>query len=275
MRKALFVRIAFFLLIPLVLIQCDNEEKKEPKNTDDDFNLFSVERDKEMGRKFSNQIESDTSDFDVLDSATNTEPYDFIYRVRDEILENATINYKNTFKWRVRIIQDTTLNAFCTPGGYIYFYTGLIKYLDNEADFAGVLGHEMAHAAERHSTEQLTKQYGQSILISIIFGSDPGKIVQVASGLATLKFSRGDEKEADDKGVEYLNPSEYDARGVAGFFEKLKKKGNAGATPQFLSTHPSPENRVDNIIKKWKELGSKEGKEFPNRYEQFKKTLPQ
>ncbi len=262
------------LLIPLTLIHCENEDGSEPKNTDDDFNLFSIERDKELGRKFSKQIESDTSDYDVLDSATNPEPYDFIYRVRDNILENATINYQNEFKWQVRIIQDTTLNAFCTPGGYIYFYTGLIKYLENEADFAGVMGHEIAHAAERHSTEQLTKKYGQSIIVSIVFGSDPGKLVQIANGLATLKFSRGDEKEADNRGVEYLNPTAYDARGVAGFFEKLQEEGDAGAVPQFLSTHPSPDNRVENITNKWEELGSKKGKEFPNRYAKFKNSLP-
>ena len=263
------------LIVPLFFSQCESDEVAEKDNTDDDFNLFSVERDKQLGQKFSEQIESDTSDYDVLDSVNHVSVYDHLYRIRGTILENSEPNYKRTFDWRMRIIRgDSTLNAFATPGGYIYFYTGLIKYLDNEADFAGVMAHEMAHAAERHSTEQLTQKYGTSLLISIIFGDEPGKLVQIASGLATLKFSRDDESEADERGVEYLNPTPYDARGVAGFFEKLKAQGQTSNVPQFLSTHPSPDNRIEAIKDKWRDLGSKEGEEFPQRYQEFQNTLP-
>jgi len=266
---------SLFLLLPLCFAQCNNDDNGEPANKDDNFNLFSIEKDKELGRKFSNQIASDSSQYELLDSAKYPEPYQYLYQIRNTIFQKAEIQYENEFKWQMRIIRnDSTLNAFCTPGGYIYFYTGLIRYLENEADFAGVMGHEIAHAAERHSTEQLTKQYGRSLLISIVFGDNPGQLVKIASSLASLKFSREDEKEADDKGVTYLNPTKYDARGVAGFFEKLADANQGSRPPQFLSTHPNPENRVENIKEKWRELGSKEGKYFPERYQEFKNSLP-
>lgn len=263
------------VLLTLALAACSDGKEGDTPNPDNDFNLFGVDRDKKLGRQFSNQIESDTSSYDVLDSAQNPEAYRHLYRIRNTILDDAVMNYQETFRWQVRIIDnDSTLNAFATPGGYLYFYSGLIRYLDNEADFAGVMAHEMAHAARRHSTDQLTQQYGLSLIIQLALGNEPGQLVQIAAGLANLKFSRSDESEADEFGVQYLNPTPYDARGVAGFFEKLEERGQTGSTPQFLSTHPKPDNRVENIRSKWEELGSKDGKEFPERYQAFQQSLP-
>ena len=126
---------------------------------------------------------------------------------------------------RTRIIHDdSTLNAFCTPGGYIYVFTGLIHYLDSEDQLAGVMGHEIAHADRRHSTDQMTKQYGISLLLSAI-GGDESAIAQVASGLLLLKYGRGAESEADEFSVRYLCPTEYNAAGGAGFFEKIEAAG--------------------------------------------------
>jgi predicted Zn-dependent protease len=264
-----------FILLTLALTACSDGKDGDTPNPDNDFNAFGVDRDKKLGRQFSNQIASDTSGYDVLDSARNPEAYGHLYRIRNNILDDAVMNYQETFRWQVRIIDnDSTLNAFATPGGYLYFYTGLIRYLDNEADFAGVMAHEMAHAARRHSTDQLTKKYGLSLVIQLALGNEPGQLVQIVAGLANLKFSRSDESEADEFGVQYLNPTAYDARGVAGFFEKLEQQGQTGSTPQFLSTHPKPDNRVENIRNKWKELGSKDGGQFSERYRDFQQSLP-
>jgi predicted Zn-dependent protease len=167
------------------------------------------------------------------------------------------------------------LNAFCTPGGYIYVYSGIIKYLDNEAEFAGVMGHEMAHAARRHSTQQMTKAYGLEILISVVLGENPNMIAQmaadIAAGVAELAFSRADEYEADEYSVRYLYETTYDARGVAGFFEKINGSPHP---PQFLSTHPNPENRIEKITEVWQSLGGKTGQEYVAEYQQFKNSLP-
>ncbi|HEY8399997.1 MAG TPA: M48 family metalloprotease, partial [Cytophagaceae bacterium] len=158
----------------------------------------------------------------------------------------------------------------------LYVYTGIIKYLKAEDHLAGVLAHEIAHSDRRHSTKQMTQQYGIQTLLSIAFGKNPGMLAQIAAGLANLKFSREDETEADTYSVRYLcqNPAKYEADGAAGFFQQLIDEGDDGGIPEFLSTHPNPDNRVQNIELKAQELGCDTGLKAPATYEDFKKMLP-
>jgi predicted Zn-dependent protease len=220
------------------------------KDGDDDtpsggFNLFSVEQDKELGAQVAAEIAANPAEYPVLDSASNVAAYKYIYGIRDKILQTGKVEHANDFVWQVRIIDnDTTLNAFCTPGGYIYFYTGIIKYLDNEAELAGVMGHEMGHADLRHSTRQMTKLYGVQVLINAALGQREA-LKQITTGLIGLKFSRNHETEADQMSVEYLCGTSWPADGGAGFFEKIQAEGG-GRTPEFMSTHPSPDNRIEN-----------------------------
>ncbi len=137
------------------------------------------------------------------------------------------------------------MNAFCTPGGYIYIYTGILKFLDSEDEFAGVLAHEIGHADMRHSTRQMTKMYGTQMLLDAIAG-DKAMIKQLTAGIINLKFSRSHESEADQKSVDYLCPTDYNADGGAGFFEKIQAVGGS-STPEFLSTHPDPGNRIEHF----------------------------
>lgn len=266
----------FFLFIMLcgsllILNGCKDDESEEKDKGG--FNLFSLQDDIEFGAQVAEQIESDPATYPILDSAQNVEAYGHIYRIRDAALNSGKVRHRDDFIWRVRIVHDdSVLNAFCTPGGYIYFYTGIIKFLASEDELAGVMGHEIAHAAERHSTEALTRQYGLSVLFSILLG-DQSLVGQVAQGLLGLSYSRKNETDADKRSVEYLYPTDYDARGAARFFEKLIELGSGGG-PTFLSTHPNPENRVEEIINYWDELGAVEGERFLERYQQFKNSLP-
>jgi len=215
------------------------------------FNLFTVQQDIELGKQVSMEIEANKAEYPILDSASNVAAYKYIYAIRDRILETGKVEHKDDFAWQVRIIDnDTTLNAFCTPGGYIYFYTGIIKYLENEAELAGVMGHEMGHADLRHSTRQMTKIYGVQLLINAALGQREA-LKQVTTGLIGLKFSRNHETEADRISVDYLCGTKWPADGGAGFFEKIEAQGG-GRTPEFLSTHPSPANRIENYHK-WAE----------------------
>ena len=212
--------------------------------------------------------------YPILDSAQYPEAYAYLYAIRDSILNSGNVVHKDDFDWRLRIIEDdSTLNAFCTPGGYIYVYTGIIKFLDAEHEFVGVMGHEIAHADERHSTAALTQQYGIDVLLSVLLGEDKGTLAQIAQGLVGLKYSRDNESESDLRSVEYLYPTAYDARGAAKFFEKIIASGG-GSGPQFLSTHPNPDNRVESINAHWEALGGKVGKTFEARYELFQNSLP-
>lgn len=240
------------------------------------FNLFSVNDDMAFGEEFSREIEANPQSYPLLDEAQYQEAYNHIYRIRDSILNTGLVNYDDMFVWQVKIVKnDTVQNAFAVPGGYLYFYTGIIKFLDNEAEFAGVLGHEMAHAARRHSTNQLTKAYGISILLSIILGNDPNTLAQIAAdlaaGLAVLAFSRNHENDADEWSVKYLYETSYNPRGIKAFFEKME---GAPHPPTFMSTHPSPTNRMENIDEIWQSLGGKEGSNYEDTYLAFKASLP-
>lgn len=259
-------------LILLSIIFITSESCRE----DEGPNIFTVEDDKELGMQLDQEIENNPQDYPLMEPAQYPDAYTHLRRIRDSIINTGLVDYQDEFVWEVNLLQnDTVLNAFAAPGGYLYFYTGLVKYLDNEAQFAGVMGHEMAHAAERHSTQRLTKVYGIQVLLAVVLGEDPGTIAQIAadlaSGLVVLAFSRDNEYEADEFAVRYLYETSYDARGVAGFFEKLE---GSPRPPEFLSTHPSPENRVDEIMQIWENLGGKTGNYYEESYTQFKNSLP-
>ncbi len=268
MKRVVNLPVGFLMLAMVFLGSC--------KDDNNGINIFTVEDDKQLGLQMQQEIQSNPADYPLLPAGEYQDAYEHINRVRDAILSSGLVAFETEFVWEVHIINDdSVLNAFCTPGGYIYFYTGLIKFLDDESQFAGVLGHEMAHAAQRHSTEQMTKAYGLQMLLSVVLGENPGMITamaaDLAAGVAMLAFSRDDEYQSDEYSVRYLDKTTYDARGVAGFFEKIT---GADLPPEFLSTHPNPENRVEKIMEIWTELGSKDGEEYTARYQDFKNSLP-
>lgn len=241
---------------------------------DGDLNFFSIEDDEQMGARYNEQILGDPKSWPVLPENKYPVVYAHLNRMVGKILKSDAMLHRDEFPWKVLVLEDDTiLNAFCTPGGYIYVYTGLIRYLDSEDQLAGVLGHEIAHADLRHSTEQITKNTGINIVVRLIFG-DGSVIGDMAGGMANLTFSRSDETEADLQSVRYLYDTDYDPRGVARFFEKMEQQGESLGPLVFLSTHPNPENRVARIMKEWKKLGSRKGETYTAAYRQLKAALP-
>ena len=242
---------------------------------DEGFNLFSVDDDIELGKQLKAEIEANPSEYPLLSESQYSAAYSHLFRMKDSILNSGQVTYKNEFTWELKIVHDdNVLNAFCAPGGYIYIYTGLIKFLDSEDQLAGVLGHEIAHADKRHSTEQLTKTYGIATLLQVVLGNNVALLQQIATGLISLSFSRAHETEADDYSVKYLCPTGYNAAGAAGFFQKLIDLQQTGGTPQFLSTHPNPDNRVENINANSVNSGCPGTGTFESRYQQLKNSLP-
>ena len=240
--KHTFSHFAWILSIAILLPSCGDD----PIN----LNVFSLNDDISLGQELRDYVLANPNEFGpVLSESNYPTAYSELRRIRDNILNSGKLDHADDFDWEIRIIDnDSVLNAFAAPGGYIFVYTGLIKFLDNEDDFAGVLGHEMAHADRRHSTDQLTEVYGLTVLLSIVLGdASQGTIAQLGAGLLTLSFSRARESEADEFSVIYLCDTEYASNGAAGFFEKLLNGGQGVGIPEFLSTHPDPGNRVMDI----------------------------
>lgn len=267
MKKITLITI---LALGLSLSSCDKNDNFVP--------FFSVEDDKTLGLQVSQEIANDPA-YNLLSEFEYPEAYDYLNNMVDNILNSGEVAYKDDFVWQITIIQDdNTLNAFATPGGYIYVYTGLIKYLESADALAGVMGHEIAHADLRHTSRNLQKQYGVSILLSILIGDNAGQLQQIAGQLAGtvagLAFSRDFEIEADLKSVEYLAQTEYACDGAKIFFESLEESGQSGGTPEFLSTHPNPENRIENITNKAEEEDCVTTPMPQSGYEIFQASLP-
>jgi predicted Zn-dependent protease len=245
-------------------------------NKDEGLNIFSIQDDIALGQQTKAEIEAHPGEYPILSENGHAAAYSYIRAIRDDILNGGKVTHKADFAWEVYIInKDDVQNAFCTPGGYIYVYTGLIKYLDNKSSLAGVLGHEMAHADKRHTTELLTKQYGIQTLLDLLVGKNQGLLTEIATNLVNLKFTRNEEAEADKYSVIYLCPTKYHSDGAADFFQKIIDQG-ASSPPEFLSTHPSPEHRVQNIRDEAQELGCTatiSQSEDETGYNQFKTSL--
>lgn len=238
--------LVLFILAVIVSYSCKFTENAYHKTTEvlDNANLFTYQDDIKLGQQVKTEIESDPVKFPIIDENSNKELYNYVKGLRDLILNTNQLKYKDKFAWEVKIIKDDkTLNAFATPGGYIYIYSGLMKYLDSEDELLGVLAHEMAHADLRHSTKQLSKNMAVGFLLNAALG-DKQAVEQVVSALIGIQFTRDDESEADNSSVKYLCPTPYNAAGAAGFFKKML---NNPVPPEFLSTHPSPKNRVKDI----------------------------
>jgi predicted Zn-dependent protease len=170
----------------------------------------------------------------------------------------AAISHRPNLQHSFRVLNSDVVNAFAVPGGYVYFTRGIMAYFNSEADFAGVLGHEIGHISYRHSVIQ---QRNSTLAQLGIIAPNLAQFADMASTglqLLLLKYSRDAEREADQLGVEYSSKIGYDAHQMALFFNTLERQsaGTEGAElPEFLSTHPNPADRyttVNKLAEDWK-----------------------
>jgi predicted Zn-dependent protease len=245
---------------------------------------FSWVQGKKMGAQAAEQVKA------LYGIDQNKKLQNYVQQVAHNVLENSDLRDKNTpaeirnTKIHYQVIDNPVINAFTLPGGYIYVDRGLLTHLENEAQLAVVLGHETGHAAARHSAQQaLNQKIGQLALIGgaiagqQILGVPAGRILNIGSlaeQFLFLKYSRDDEKEADQLGVEYSAKAGYKAADAAGFFRALQQQAKAsgqGSVPEWQQTHPDPGERIKAIKKaaqKWKEKGYGENVVHQDKYMQ-------
>ncbi|MEO2163565.1 MAG: M48 family metallopeptidase [bacterium] len=153
----------------------------------------------------------------------------------------------NVFDWEVRVIQnDEMVNAFCLPGGKMAVYTGILPVAGDDTGLAVVMGHEIAHAIERHGTEAMTRMYGAELLIQILLEGTAQEWAGLGNSLLQLSYGRDAELEADRKGLRYMARAGYDPRAAVTFWTRMADLGS-GAPPEILSTHPSNAHRINQI----------------------------
>lgn len=227
------------------------------------INIFSDQDEVNFGLQMDQEIRKNPKEYPIYSG--NPAVKDYIdKKIFREILASPEIAKKSVYKYQLEIIQnDTTLNAFATPGGYIYVYTGLLKYLDSEASLAGIIGHEIGHAERRHATQKMTSIYGFQILANLALGQNPSQIAEIAAnlftGLAVLANSRANEDESDEYSIKYLSSTRFYPGSVKFFFEKMRDDGKAasrgGGVGTFLSTHPDPIARITSTEQRLEEIG--------------------
>ncbi|HNX84502.1 MAG: M48 family metalloprotease [Bacteroidales bacterium] len=174
--------------------------------------------------------------------------------------EMGKLSHRPNLEYHVKVVDSPVVNAFAVPGGYIYLTRGIMANLNNEAEFIGVLGHEMGHIAARHSVSQQTKQQlGTLLLIGGMIASPKfaNYAEQAMQGLELLflSFSREDEREADALGSEYATKMAYDGTKMADFYKVLIRMNLSeaeGGVPTFLSTHPDPGDRYNAVLRNTK-----------------------
>lgn len=204
----------------------------------------------------------------VIDSvklSDNQEQVAMIRRVGTRI-QKAVEQYMNNngydglldgFDWEFNLIESEQVNAWAMPGGKVAFYTGILPICKDDLGVAVVMGHEVAHAVAKHGQERMNQNYAKQVGLSIgavALGQDPTvgqKMVFQAVGLGTdltlLKFSRTHESEADELGLTFMAIAGYDPREAPKFWERMSAGSDGQAPPEFLSTHPSHETRIERL----------------------------
>lgn len=174
---------------------------------------------------------------------------------------------KSPYPYEFHLLRDSsTVNAFALPGGQIFITAALLSRMSTEAQLAAVLGHEVGHVVGRHGAEQLAKQQLGTALVNGVGiaasgGDDGGQnaamIAQAATQLINLRYGRDDERESDQLGLQFMVAAGYNPRGSVELMQILAKAGGGGRPPEFLSSHPDPGDRIQNLTKAIKQ-------QFPN-----------
>ena len=226
------------------------------------INLFTDADEVQLGQQFDQEITNNPKEYPIY---ANMAVKNYINnRIFQHLMQSPEIKKKTVYSYQLEMMDnDSVPNAFAVPGGYLYLYTGLVKYLDSEAALAGVIGHEIAHVERRHATQRITSAYGLQMLASLALGNNPSQVtVMVAnlfSGLTLLANSRANEDESDEYSMKYLSGTRYYPGSVKFFFEKLKADGKvssgSGGIEAFLSTHPDPVERISSTNERLRNMG--------------------
>jgi len=215
------------------------------------LNIISESQEIQMGREADQQVTAEMGLYD------DPEAQAYVARIGKEL---AAHSERPNLPWSFKVVDDPAVNAFALPGGFVYVTRGLMTHLTNEAELVSVMGHEIGHVTARHSVNQMSKAQIANIglIAGAIFRPDiaQGPLGQLAGqglGLVFLKFSRDDERQADELGLRYMRGENYDPRQMAEVFKTLERVGEEAGpgakVPNWMATHPAPAERYQTVQK--------------------------
>jgi predicted Zn-dependent protease len=234
-------------ILPVVLVALMAACATNPATGKREFSLMSEAQEIQIGKEMDVEVRRQMGLYNDAD----------VQRYVEQIgMRLARASERPNLPWSFAVVDAPAVNAFALPGGYIYLTRGIMPFLDNEAELAGVLGHEIGHVTARHSAQQYTKAtsagIGLTLLSIFVPESRPLQgVAESALGVLFMKYGRDDELQADALGVEYSARTGWDPSGVAGMLSTLARldeaSGNRKGVPNWLSTHPAPADRVKQI----------------------------
>jgi len=203
------------------------------------LNAFSLTEEVDLGREAFDQVVAEGN------LVTSGPELAMVERIMQRI---TAVAGGEGYEWEVVLIQDDqTVNAFALPGGKMAVYTGILPVAQTEAGLAVVMGHEIGHVVEHHGAARVTRAMGAELVTQLLVQDDYADLATQARALLfDLPFSRGDESDADHVGLILMARAGYDPREAPVFWERMSALSQ-GAPPEFLSTHPSNETRVQDL----------------------------
>jgi predicted Zn-dependent protease len=218
-----------------------------PATGEREFSLMSEQQEIGIGQAMDSQIGREMGVYD------NRDLQGYVDGVGQRL---AQVSERPHLPWKFTVVDSPAINAFALPGGYIYLTRGIMPFLGDEAEMAGVLGHEIGHVTARHSAQQYSRATGAQL--GLVLGGifvpavrQFGGLAETGLGLLFLKYGRDDELQADALGVRYTARSGWDPGGVAGMLGTLDRIADESTdrrgVPNWLSTHPAPEDRVRQV----------------------------
>ena len=172
---------------------------------------------------------------------------------------NGMTEEANSYQWEFKLVDDDQMNAWCLPGGKVVFYTGILPVCKNTDGIAAVMGHEIAHAFAKHGQERMTSSYGQQLGgMAVAIGTSGqnyetqvlwNSIYGISSQVGMLAYSRTHETEADKLGMVFMIMAGYDPEEAIQLWKRMKENSEGEAPPEFLSTHPSNDTRIEDLKK--------------------------
>ena len=231
-------------IVILSLVMIFSACSRNPVTGKREISMMSEAQEKQIGAESDPQVKAE---YGVYEDAVLQ---NFINKKGNEMV---AICHRPNLGYEFKIVDSPVVNAFAVPGGYIYFTRGIMAHFNNEAEFAGVLGHEIGHITARHANEMQRKQlFTQLLLIGGMIASEQFRqyadLASNAASVLLLKYSRDNESQSDKLGVEYSTEIGYNSHYMAGFFKTLQKlSGESGAIPTFMSTHPDPGDRFNKV----------------------------
>lgn len=232
------------ILIIALIGLCVSGCATNPVTGEDQFMIYSQSSEANIGKQYAPEIEKQLHG--KLDDAGIQ---NYVNSVGQKI---AKVSHMPNLKFKYTVVNHDMINAMALPGGYIFITRGMLEKLNSEAQLAGILAHETVHVTARHSAASMSRQVGINVLMNVAINEKTpetaARMAYYANQLLGLRYSRSQELEADQYGMDYMVKAGYDPAGIIETMQILEREGS-GKSIEFLSTHPNPGNRVEELTR--------------------------